>query len=152
MLCREILQLILSMVKLIHSADPQSRTVVIIIFAHVSVRPSVRPHFSKYRKTKQTSFENIDRYLWGSRSGRVDHWCHYHYHSTDFSYVISHRKYLAYNFELLSLRTFSHLISWSPFKIYCPKLFEIVSFYSYVNILLLIFFKHLTYHILSDLR
>ena len=35
--------------ELIHSADPQSPPVVIIIFAHV-VRPSVRPHFSNLAK------------------------------------------------------------------------------------------------------
>ena len=34
---------------LIHEADPQSRSIVIIVFAHV-VRPSVRPHFSKQNK------------------------------------------------------------------------------------------------------
>ena len=39
--------------KLIHSADPQSRPVVIIIFGHV-VRPFVRPSpLFKSRKTKQ---------------------------------------------------------------------------------------------------
>ena len=37
---------------LIHSADPQSRSVGIIVFAHV--RPSVRPLFSKSSKTKQS--------------------------------------------------------------------------------------------------
>ena len=39
--------------KLIHSADSQSRPVVIIIFAHVVrayVRPYVHPHFSKQNK------------------------------------------------------------------------------------------------------
>ena len=38
---------------LIHEDDPQSRPVVIIVFAHVvrpSVRPSVRLHFSKQNK------------------------------------------------------------------------------------------------------
>ena len=38
---------------LIHSANPQSRPVGIIVFAHVvrpSVRPSVRPHISKQNK------------------------------------------------------------------------------------------------------
>ena len=39
---------------LIHSADPQSRPVVIIASAHV-VHPSVRPHFSKSSKTNQNS-------------------------------------------------------------------------------------------------
>ena len=34
---------------LIHEADPQSRPVVIIMFAHV-VRSSVRPHFLKQNK------------------------------------------------------------------------------------------------------
>ena len=34
---------------LIHEADPQSRSVVIIVFAHV-VRSSVRPHFSNQNK------------------------------------------------------------------------------------------------------
>ena len=36
-------------------------------------RPSVRPHFSKYRKTKQTSHENNDRYWWDCGSVRGDH-------------------------------------------------------------------------------
>ena len=39
---------------LIHSADPQSRPVVIIVFIHV-VRTCVRPHFSKSTKTNQIS-------------------------------------------------------------------------------------------------
>ena len=42
---------------LIHSAAPQSRPVVIIVFTHV-VRPYLRPHFSKSNKTKQISSEN----------------------------------------------------------------------------------------------
>ena len=64
---------------LIHLADPQSRPVVITIFARVvytSVRPPVRLHFSKSRKTKQTSSENSDCYLCECGSGRVDHWWH----------------------------------------------------------------------------
>ena len=55
---------------LIYSADPQSRQVVIIVFAHV-VRPSVRPHFSTSSKTKQISNENYWR---DCGSGRVDYW------------------------------------------------------------------------------
>ena len=47
----------------IHSADAQSREVVITIFKKV-----VRPHFSKSRKTKQYSNENSDRGY-----GRGDH-------------------------------------------------------------------------------
>ena len=35
--------------KLIHEADPQTRPVVIIVYAHVA-RPSVSPHFSKQNK------------------------------------------------------------------------------------------------------
>ena len=54
---------------LIHSADPQSRLVVIIVFAHV-VRP-VRP--SPLFKTKQISSENKVRYWRDCGSGRVDH-------------------------------------------------------------------------------
>ena len=56
--------------------DPQTRPVVIIILAQISVRSSVRPHFSKYRKPKQTSRENNDRYWWDCGSGRGDHWWH----------------------------------------------------------------------------
>ena len=41
-----------SSVHLIHSANPQPRSVGIIVFAHI-VRPSVRFHFSKSSKTKQ---------------------------------------------------------------------------------------------------
>ena len=40
---------------LIHSAVPHSRPVVLIIFSHVSVRP----HFSKHRKTIQSSLKII---------------------------------------------------------------------------------------------
>ena len=43
---------------LIHSAVPQSRPVVMIIFAHISIRP----HFLKHRKAKQRSPENNDHY------------------------------------------------------------------------------------------
>ena len=39
---------------LIHSANPQPRPVVIIVFTHI-VRTSVRPHFSNSNKTKQFS-------------------------------------------------------------------------------------------------
>ena len=54
---------------LIHSADPQSRPVVITIFTHV-----VLPHFSQSRKTKHHSSENSDRYwagLWVWPSGSL---------------------------------------------------------------------------------
>ena len=61
---------------LIHSAGPQNRPVVIIIFAKISVRPSVRPHFSKYLKTNQKPLENYDHYWWDCGSGRGDHWWH----------------------------------------------------------------------------
>ena len=51
---------------LIHSANPQTQSVVIIIFAQISFRTSVhtyfRPHWSKYHKTKETSCENNDHY------------------------------------------------------------------------------------------
>ena len=39
-------------------------------------RPYVRPNFSKYRITKQTSPENNDHYWWDCVSGRGDHWWH----------------------------------------------------------------------------
>ena len=42
----------------IHSADPYFQSVVIIIFSHVSVRPSVH-HFSKHRKTKKSLLKII---------------------------------------------------------------------------------------------
>ena len=45
---------------LIHEANPQSRPVVIIVFAHVV-------------KTNQISSENNDRYWRDRGSGRVDH-------------------------------------------------------------------------------
>ena len=59
--------------QLIHSADQRSRQVVIIVFARV-VRPSVRPHFSKSSKTKQS--ENNVHCRRDCGSGRVDHWWH----------------------------------------------------------------------------
>ena len=55
---------------LIHSANPKSRPVGIIVFAHV-VRPSVRPHFSNLEKNKTT--ENNVRYWRDYGSGRMDH-------------------------------------------------------------------------------
>ena len=61
---------------LIHSVDPHFRPVVSIIFSHVSVRPSVRTQFSKYRKTKETWRENNDHFWWDRGSGRGDHWWH----------------------------------------------------------------------------
>ena len=36
-------------------------------------RPSVCPHCSKYRETKQTSRENNDHYWWDCGSGQGDH-------------------------------------------------------------------------------
>ena len=66
---------------LIHEADPQSRPVVIIIFAHVVcsyvrqyVRQYVRP--SPLFKTKHLYSENNVRYWQNYGSGRVDHWWH----------------------------------------------------------------------------
>ena len=56
--------------------EPLGRPLVIIIFAQVSVRPSVRPHFSKFGKTKQTAHENNDRYWRDCGSGRGDPWWH----------------------------------------------------------------------------
>ena len=53
--------------KLIHSADPQSRSIGTIVFAH-AVRTS---HFSKSSKTKQSN-NNIS-YWRDCESGRVDH-------------------------------------------------------------------------------
>ena len=58
---------------LIHSADPQSRPIGIIVFTHV-VRTSVRPNFTKSSITKQS--ENNVRYWRDCGSGRVDHWWH----------------------------------------------------------------------------
>ena len=57
---------------LIHEANPQSRPVVIIVFAHV-VRLYVRPSLFK---TKQNSNESNVRYWRDCVSGRVDHWWH----------------------------------------------------------------------------
>ena len=61
---------------LIHVVDPQSLPIVITVFTHCST--SVRHHFSKSLKTKQSSSENSDRH-WQDGSGRGDHWwltCH----------------------------------------------------------------------------
>ena len=60
------IMIVLGILLLIHSADPQSRPAVIIVFAHV-VRPS--PLF----KTKQISSRNKVRYWRDCGSGRVDH-------------------------------------------------------------------------------
>ena len=43
---------------LIHTANPQPRSVVIIIFTRF-ICPNIHPHFSKYRKTKQTRVKII---------------------------------------------------------------------------------------------
>ena len=52
---------------LIHEADPQSRLIVIIVFAHV-VRLSVRHHFSKQNnfqaKTVFATGETVGRLSW----------------------------------------------------------------------------------------
>ena len=56
---------------LIHEADPQSRPVVSIVFAHV--RSSVRPSFPNFHKTKQISSKNNVRNCQDCGSGRVDH-------------------------------------------------------------------------------
>ena len=52
---------------MIHSANPKSRPVGIIVFAHV-VRPYVRLHFSNLEK------QNNRNYWRDCGSGRVDHW------------------------------------------------------------------------------
>ena len=65
----------LSLVFLIHLADPESWPVVIIIFGYTYC-PSVRPHFSKYSKTKHVSSKNnVDDWRYCG-SDRVDHWWH----------------------------------------------------------------------------
>ena len=47
--------------KLIHSANPQSRPVGIIVFAHSYVCPSVRPHFLKQNKFQaKTMFATVE--------------------------------------------------------------------------------------------
>ena len=54
----KLLQCIVYKFKLIHEADPQSRPVVIIVFAHVVrlyVRTSVHPHFSKQNKFQENT-------------------------------------------------------------------------------------------------
>ena len=63
-LCKQIPHILL-----IHKADAQSIHVL-------SVRLTVRPHFSKSRHTTQISSKNSDRYLRDCGSGRVDHWWH----------------------------------------------------------------------------
>ena len=60
---------------LIHVADSQSLPVVIIIFAHVSVRPSIRPSVRPVQN-KQNLSENSDPYWKDCGSGRVDYWWH----------------------------------------------------------------------------
>ena len=75
---------------LIHSADPQSRPVVIIVSAHV-VRTYVRLHFSKSSKTKQISSENNDHYGRDCGSARV--------------YLFFH-VYIIFHFEHFIVRTY----------------------------------------------
>ena len=77
--------------------DEANRPVVIIVFAHV-VLPYVRPHFSKYSKTKQISNENNVQYWQDCGSGRVDHW----WHLSCFSL------FLWWTYE----RTYGHIIAW----------------------------------------
>ena len=67
-LCEEAAKM--KILLLIHEADPQSRPVVVIVFAHV-VRSYVRP--SPIFKTKQISNENNVHYWRDCGSGRVDH-------------------------------------------------------------------------------
>ena len=58
-------------VHVILSANSQSRPAMTINFIFT---PVVRPYFSKYRITKQTSVESNYCYSWDCGSGRVDHW------------------------------------------------------------------------------
>ena len=55
---------------LIHSDNPKSRLVWIIVFAHV-VRPSVRPHYSNLEKQNNRKQCYLLAWLW---TGLVDHW------------------------------------------------------------------------------
>ena len=66
-----MLLITLSFKLLIHSANPQSRPVVIFVFTHV--HPSVRLHISK-----QNNFQakTMFRYWRDCGSDRVDHWWH----------------------------------------------------------------------------
>ena len=57
---------------LIHSANPQLRPVVIIVFAHV-VRTYVLTYFSKSSQSKPVSSENNVHYWRDCGYGRVDH-------------------------------------------------------------------------------
>ena len=60
---------------LIHSAYPQSRLGVIIVFTHV-ICTYVRPDISISRKAKQISSENNICYCFDCGSGRGDRWWH----------------------------------------------------------------------------
>ena len=55
---------------LIHSANPQSRPVVITVFAH-AVRPSIRPHFSNLAKQCNRKQWSLLARLWVWPSGSL---------------------------------------------------------------------------------
>ena len=57
-------------VKLIHSANPKSWPVGIIVFAHV-VYPSVRPHFSNLEKQNNRQQCSLLAWLWVWSSGSL---------------------------------------------------------------------------------
>ena len=64
---------------LIHSANPKSRTVVIIVFTHVVrlfVRTSVRISVLTFQIYQNKTTEHNGRYWRDCGSGRVDHWWH----------------------------------------------------------------------------
>ena len=101
--------------RLIHSADPQSRQVGIIVFAHVVrlyFRSSVRPHCSKSRKTKQS--DNNVRYWGDCGSGRVDHWwhlsCYYYFGRSCYFFPLS----------LLSLKETAKFLFYAGPSFYLP--------------------------------
>ena len=69
---------LVALIKLIHSAAPQARPIVIIVFTHI-VRPST---LSKSNKTKQVSTENNVVHYWRDcESDLVDHWWSYQFSS-----------------------------------------------------------------------
>ena len=57
-------------VLLIHSADPQSRPVMIIVYTHVA-RPSIRSYFSKYSKTRKPYSLLARLWVWPSGSSMI---------------------------------------------------------------------------------
>ena len=113
----------------------------------VSVCPSVRPHFSKTRKTSPS--ENSDRYWRDCGSGQVDHW----WHAYLFSLFILKKPlfYSSINLKRVSLVIKAPEMSWHLFDIW-NQAYAHAQFQYYISancVHLLRFFRHMSFRFRS---